>query len=53
MRRPPGPTGKPASRRFFEKTLLADLLEIDDPADIGGSLLEVGPGEFNFPLQSV
>ncbi len=37
----------------LKKTLLVDLLDIDDPADIGGPLQEVGPWKFNFPLQSV
>ena len=38
---------------FLEKRLLVDLLNIDDPKDIGGPLLEIPADKFNFPLQSV
>lgn len=38
---------------LLRKTLLVDLLDIADPADIGGPLAEVLAGRFNFPLQSV
>ena len=37
----------------LKKRLLVDLLDIDDPADIGGPLLVIPPKKFNFPLQSV
>lgn len=38
---------------FLAKRLLVDLLQIDDPRDIGGPLLGIPAGTFNFPLQSV
>ena len=38
---------------ILEKRLLVDLLAIDDPKNIGGPLVGVPPGTFNFPLQSV
>jgi hypothetical protein len=38
---------------ILEKRLLVDLLDIQDPADIGGPLLDIPPDVFNFPLQSV
>jgi hypothetical protein len=37
----------------LEKRLLVDLLDIDDPNDIGGPLAEIPADTFNFPLQSV
>lgn len=37
----------------LEKRLLVDLLDIADPKDIGGPLLEIPASRFNFPLQSV
>jgi len=37
----------------LKKRLLVDLLNIDDPKDIGGPLLEIPADTFNFPLQSV
>ena len=37
----------------LKKRLLVDLLDIDDPRDIGGPLLEIPSQKFNFPLQSV
>ena len=37
----------------LKKRLLVDLLNIDDPRDIGGPLLEIPADKFNFPLQSV
>ncbi|MEQ1912298.1 MAG: esterase-like activity of phytase family protein [Vicinamibacterales bacterium] len=37
----------------LRKRLLVDLLDIPDPKDIGGPLLEVPANRFNFPLQSV
>src|SRR5688572_21387566 len=37
----------------LKKRLLVDLLDIDDPKDIGGPLLEIPARKFNFPLQSV
>lgn len=38
---------------LLKKRLLVDLLDIDDPKDIGGPLAEIPPKKFNFPLQSV
>jgi hypothetical protein len=37
----------------LKKRLLVDLLNIDDPRDIGGPLLEIPADPFNLPLQSV
>ena len=37
----------------MRKRLLVDLLDIDDPKDIGGPRLEIPAKTFNFPLQSV
>lgn len=37
----------------LKKRLLVDLLDIDDPKDIGGPLAEIPEDKFNFPLQSV
>ena len=37
----------------LEKRLLLDLLDIDDPLDIGGPLPELAADMFSFPLQSV
>lgn len=44
-----------ADRRtgVLKKRLLVDLLDIDDPRDIGGPLAEIPADKFNFPLQSV
>jgi hypothetical protein len=38
---------------ILRKRLLVDLLDIDDPEDIGGSLAGIPADKFNFPLQSV
>ena len=38
---------------LLKKRLLVDLLDIDDPDDIGGPLVGVPNGKFTFPLQSV
>ena len=38
---------------ILKKRLLVDLLNIPDPRDIGGPLLEIPAKTFNFPLQSV
>jgi hypothetical protein len=38
---------------LLAKRLLVDLLDIADPKDIGGPLLEMPRFTFNFPLQSV
>lgn len=38
---------------LLEKRLLVDLLDIDDPKDIGGPLPEIPADKFSFPLQSV
>ena len=38
---------------ILKKRLLVDLLDIEDPKDIGGPLLGDARGTFNFPLQSV
>ncbi len=35
------------------KSLLVDLLNIEDPSDIGGPLVGIPNEKFNFPLQSV
>ena len=58
-----GAANLPSSRGFesmtdpatgiLEKRLLVDLLDIDDPKDIGGPLPEVPRHTFTFPLQSV
>jgi len=37
----------------LKKRLLVDLLDINDPDDIGGPLVGVPDGKFTFPLQSV
>jgi hypothetical protein len=37
----------------LKKRLLVDLLDIDDPRDIGGPLTGIPDDRFNFPLQSV
>jgi hypothetical protein len=37
----------------LKKRLLVDLLDIDDPEDIGGPLVGIPDDTFNFPLQSV
>ena len=37
----------------LKKRLFADLLDIDDPSDIGGPLVGIPERTFNFPLQSV
>lgn len=37
----------------LKKRLLVDLLDIDDPKDIGGPLPEIAADAFSFPLQSV
>ena len=38
---------------LLRKRLLVDLLDIDDPRDIGGALIGIPADRFNFPLQSV
>jgi hypothetical protein len=38
---------------LLRKRLLVDLLDIDDPDDIGGPLIGIPNNKFNFPLQSV
>jgi hypothetical protein len=38
---------------ILKKRLLVDLLDIDDPDDIGGPIVGLLPEKFNFPLQSV
>ena len=38
---------------ILEKRMLVDLLDIDDPDDIGGPLAGVPDGKFTFPLQTV
>jgi hypothetical protein len=38
---------------ILRKRLLVDLLNIDDPEDIGGPLPELAERKFSFPLQSV
>jgi hypothetical protein len=42
-----------AETHLLKKRLLVDLLDIDDPNDIGGPLAEIPADKFNFPLQSV
>lgn len=42
-----------ASTGVLKKRLVVDLLDIDDPLDIGGPLAEIPADTFNFPLQSV
>lgn len=39
--------------RILKKRLLVDLLNIDDPGDIGGQQVGVPGDKFSFPLQSV
>ena len=39
--------------RLLKKRLLVDLLNIEDPDDIGGPLVGIPDDTFNFPLQSV
>ena len=41
------------STGLLRKRLLVDLLDIDDPRDIGGPLVGIPADRFNFPLQSV
>lgn len=38
---------------ILEKTLLIDLLDIDDPRDIGGELPGLAAGKFNMPFDSI
>ena len=38
---------------LLKKRLLVDLLDINDPRDIGGPLAEIPENKFSFPLQSV
>ena len=38
---------------MLKKRLLVDLLDIEDPEDIGGPLVGIPGDKFNFPLQSV
>jgi hypothetical protein len=37
----------------LEKKLLVDLLDIDDPRDIGGDLPNLAPEKFNMPFDSI
>src|SRR5688572_9131860 len=41
------------STGILAKRLIVDLLDIDDPDDIGGPLVGIAADRFNFPLQSV
>jgi hypothetical protein len=41
------------SNGVLKKRLLVDLLDIEDPEDIGGPLPEIPDDRFSFPLQSV
>ena len=41
------------STNILSKRLVVDLLDIDDPDDIGGPLVGIAADKFNFPLQSV
>ncbi len=64
---PPSSTNPPRQKKLYlidlnevdhqtgalKKRLLVDLLDIADPKDIGGPLLEIPGDRFNFPLQSV
>ena len=63
---PPSSANPPRQKKLFlfdldevddagvlEKRLLVDLLDIDDPKDIGGPLPEIPEKTFSFPLQSV
>ena len=38
---------------ILEKRLLIDLLDIDDPQDIGGDLPGLAPKKFNMPFDSI
>jgi hypothetical protein len=40
------------AKGVLKKRLLVDLLDIEDPDDIGGPLAEIPANKFNFPLQS-
>ena len=42
-----------ATTQLLKKRLLVDLLDIEDPDDIGGPLAGIPDDIFNFPLQSV
>lgn len=64
---PPTSTNPPRQKKLYlfdfnvadnatgvlKKRLLVDLLDIDDPKDIGGGLVGIPADRFNFPLQSV
>lgn len=63
---PPGSANPPFQKKIYlidlsetdengvlSKRLLVDLLDIPDPADIGGPLVGIPGDKFNFPLQSV
>jgi hypothetical protein len=63
---PPGTANPPRQKKLYlfdlsevnasgllAKRLLVDLLDIDDPDDIGGPLVGIPDEVFNFPLQSV
>jgi hypothetical protein len=38
---------------ILKKQLLVDLLDIDDPRDLGGDLPNLAPGKFNMPFDSI
>jgi hypothetical protein len=38
---------------ILEKRLLVDLLNIDDPRDIGGELPRIAPEKFDMPFDSI
>ena len=42
-----------SAAHLLKKRLLVDLLDIEDPDDIGGPLAGIPDDTFNFPLQSV
>jgi hypothetical protein len=64
---PPNSSNPPRQKKLFlidlteidpttgilRKRLLVDLLDIEDPEDIGGALVGIPEDRFNFPLQSV
>jgi hypothetical protein len=63
---PPSSTSPPRQKKLYlfalrerdaagvlKKRLLVDLLQIQDPKDIGGPLPEIPARQFSFPLQSV
>lgn len=64
---PPGSAAPPRQKKLYlfdlrevhertgalRKRLIVDLLDIADPRDIGGPLVDIPADRFNFPLQSV